>query len=122
MSKPIHLYSHATGPNPWKVVIFLEELGLPYETEFLDFGVMKSEPFVSVNPNGRVPAIKDPNTGITLWEVSGGIGPYVWDRRLIAYSLVQSSTTFLTHTIKRTSSRTRSFHKNMSRNVGLNSR
>lgn len=69
MSKPIHLYSHATGPNPWKVVIFLEELGIPYETEFVDFSVIKSEPFISVNPNGRVPAIKDPNTGITLWEV-----------------------------------------------------
>ena len=69
MSKPIHLYSHATGPNPWKVVIFFEELGIPYETEYVDFANIKSEPFISVNPNGRVPAIKDPNTDITLWEV-----------------------------------------------------
>lgn len=88
MSKPIHLYSHATGPNPWKVVIFLEELGLPYETEFLDFGVMKQEPYLSVNPNGRVPAIKDPNTGITLWEVSERSRP-CQDRRLIRTSREQ---------------------------------
>lgn len=31
---------------------------------------MKKEPYTSVNPNGRVPAIEDPNTGITLWESS----------------------------------------------------
>lgn len=31
---------------------------------------MKKEPYTSVNPNGRVPSIEDPNTGITLWESS----------------------------------------------------
>lgn len=63
--KPIHLYSHKGGPNPWKVAIILEELGVPYKTTFPS---VKEEPFLSVNPNGRVPAIEDPNTGITLWE------------------------------------------------------
>jgi glutathione S-transferase len=29
---------------------------------------MKKAPYVLINPNGRVPAIEDPNTGITLWE------------------------------------------------------
>ncbi|KAK5165726.1 uncharacterized protein LTR77_008649 [Saxophila tyrrhenica] len=77
--KPIHLYSHATGPNPWKVAIILEELGVPYETEFLDFGVLKQEPFVNYNPNGRVPAITDPNNkDITLFE-SGAIIDYLID-------------------------------------------
>jgi glutathione S-transferase len=57
------------GPNPWKVAILLEELGLPYETKFIDFADMKKEPYTSINPNGRVPAIEDPNTGITLAEV-----------------------------------------------------
>lgn len=37
---------------------------------------LKQEPFVKINPNGRVPAIEDPNTGITLWE-SGAIIEYL---------------------------------------------
>jgi glutathione S-transferase len=37
---------------------------------------MKKEPYESINPNGRVPAIEDPNTGITLWE-SGAIIEYL---------------------------------------------
>lgn len=57
------------GPNPWKVAIILEELGVPYHQEFLDFSVLKQEPFISVNPNGRLPALEDPNTSITLFEV-----------------------------------------------------
>ena len=36
----------------------------------LEFPDMKKEPYTSINPNGRVPAIEDPNTGITLWESS----------------------------------------------------
>ncbi|KAK3726105.1 hypothetical protein LTR37_000253 [Vermiconidia calcicola] len=56
----------------------LEELSIPYETVMMDFGVLKQEPYISVNPNGRVPAIKDPNTGITLWE-TGAIIDYLLD-------------------------------------------
>lgn len=67
--KPITLYSHAGGPNPWKVAIILEELGLPYEHKFTDFSEVKKEPFISLNPNGRLPVIVDPNESITLWEV-----------------------------------------------------
>ena len=37
----IKLYSHASGPNPWKVVIIMEELGLDYETEMIDFANIK---------------------------------------------------------------------------------
>ena len=40
---------------------------------------MKKEPYVKVNPNGRVPAIEDPNTGISLWE-SGAINEYLVDQ------------------------------------------
>jgi glutathione S-transferase len=39
---------------------------------------MKQEPYLSINPNGRVPAIIDLNTGITLWE-SGAIIQYLID-------------------------------------------
>jgi len=44
----------------------------------MDFGDLKKEPFESVNPNGRVPAIEDPNTGLHLWE-SGAIIEYLLD-------------------------------------------
>ena len=50
-------------------MIIAEELKIPYDSEYIDFSVIKQEPFISVNPNGRVPAIEDPNTGITVWEV-----------------------------------------------------
>lgn len=74
--KPITLYTHVTGPNPWKVVMLFNELNLPYESKFLQFPDMKQQPFESVNVNGRVPAIEDPNTGITMWE-SGAILEYL---------------------------------------------
>jgi len=74
--KPITLYSHASGPNPWKVAIVLEELKLPYNHKFMDMAELKKDPFEKINPNGRVPVIEDPNTGITLWE-SGAIIEYL---------------------------------------------
>ncbi|KAG5926072.1 hypothetical protein E4U42_003684 [Claviceps africana] len=77
--KPLILYSHAGGPNPWKVAIILEELGLPYEAKVLDFTAAKEEPFISLNPNGRLPGFEDPNTKISLWE-SGAIIDYLIDQ------------------------------------------
>ncbi|KIX99406.1 uncharacterized protein Z520_04982 [Fonsecaea multimorphosa CBS 102226] len=68
MSKPVILYSYRRGTNPWKVAMALEELMVPYVTKFLDKPEMKQEPFEKINPNGRAPAIVDPNTGITIWE------------------------------------------------------
>ena len=36
----------------------LEEVGEPYETEILDYATtMKAEPYLSINPMGKVPAI-----------------------------------------------------------------
>ncbi len=66
--------SAASGPNPWKVAIVLVELGIPYETEYVDFADLKKPPYEKINPNGRVPAIHDPNTDITLWESAAIIG------------------------------------------------
>ncbi|KHN97233.1 glutathione-s-transferase theta, gst [Metarhizium album ARSEF 1941] len=89
--KPMTLHSHAAGPNPWKVALILEELGLPYKNEFLDFKQVKQEPFISLNPNGRVPALEDPNTDITLWE-SGAIIDYLVDTYDTANKLQYAST------------------------------
>ncbi|KAI1469864.1 glutathione S-transferase [Daldinia caldariorum] len=75
--KPIILWGNS-APNPVKIQIILEELNIPYEEKTVDFLQVKQEPYISVNPNGRVPAIEDPNTGVTLWE-SGAIIEYLID-------------------------------------------
>src|SRR5271154_2600999 len=58
----IQLYSLPT-PNGVKVSIMLEETGLPYEPHLID--IMKNESatpeFLSLNPNGKIPAIVDPD-------------------------------------------------------------
>jgi glutathione S-transferase len=47
----------------------LEEVGEPYETEILDYGTtMKAEPYLSINPMGKVPAIK--HNGRVVTEVA----------------------------------------------------
>jgi GST-like protein len=58
----LQLYSIPT-PNGVKVSILLEELGLPYEPHLIDFTEddQKSAEFESLNPNGKIPAIIDPN-------------------------------------------------------------
>ena len=44
----------------------LEEVGAPYETELLTYGgTMKAEPYLSVNPMGKVPAIKHGDKVVT---------------------------------------------------------
>lgn len=73
--KPITVWSLGGSPNPWKPILILEELGLPYEVKRVGAVEVKQEPYISLNPNGRVPAIEDPNTGITLWEVCGAKPP-----------------------------------------------
>jgi GST-like protein len=58
----IQLYSVPT-PNGVKASIMLEELGLPYEPHFID--IMKNATqlpeYLSLNPNGKIPAIIDPD-------------------------------------------------------------
>ncbi|GAB0138463.1 hypothetical protein EsDP_00006698 [Epichloe bromicola] len=88
--KPMTLYSHPGGPNPWKVAIILDELRLPYHNKFLDFQTVKAEPFISLNPNGRVPGLEDPNTGISLWE-SGAIIDYIIEQYDTAHKLQYTS-------------------------------
>lgn len=44
----------------------LEEIGQPYRTEYLDYGTtMKAPEYLSVNPMGKVPAIRHGDTVVT---------------------------------------------------------
>ncbi len=72
--QPLILHAHGTGPNPYKVAIALEMLGLPYDVYLWQFGDAKNgvkgelfvtytsprliylpgAEFTKINPNGRV--------------------------------------------------------------------
>jgi GST-like protein len=58
----LQLYSLPT-PNGVKISIMLEEIALPYEPHLVDFGKddQKTPEFLSLNPNGKIPAILDPD-------------------------------------------------------------
>jgi GSH-dependent disulfide-bond oxidoreductase len=58
----LQLYSLPT-PNGVKVSIMLEEIGLPYEVHAVNIGKNESwtPEFLSLNPNGKIPAIVDPD-------------------------------------------------------------
>ena len=58
----IQLYSFPT-PNGVKVSIALEEMGLAYEPHLVTLKDedVRSEAFLSLNPNNKIPAIIDPN-------------------------------------------------------------
>lgn len=103
------LHGHAMGANPWKVAIILEELGISYKHKLWAFPDLKKEPFESLNPNGRVPALEDPNTGVNIFEVSKSRPPLLlasascrMSHMLTKRSLGQSSTTSSTRTTKPT--------------------
>ena len=54
------------APNPTKVALALEEMGLPYELVPVDTrkGEQHTPAFLAVNPNAKVPAIVDDGTAI----------------------------------------------------------
>ena len=56
----IDLYG-MSSPNVMKVVLGLEEMGLPYTVKHMNMiaGQQYSDKFKAINPNGRVPAIVD---------------------------------------------------------------
>ncbi|KZT19107.1 glutathione S-transferase, partial [Neolentinus lepideus HHB14362 ss-1] len=60
----------------------LTELGLTYESIYLDFGMeeQKASPNIDLNPNGRIPTIIDhSNDDFVLWE-SNAILAYLADK------------------------------------------
>ena len=80
----IQLYSLPT-PNGVKVSIMLEETGLPYEPHLVDITKDESHTpeFLSLNPNGKIPAIIDPDgpgsEPLPLFE-SGAILQYLAEK------------------------------------------
>ena len=80
----IQLFAFPT-PNGVKASIALEELGLAYEAHKVTLADadVKSDEFLSLNPNNKIPAIIDPNgpggKPLGLWE-SGAILLYLADK------------------------------------------
>lgn len=62
MARPIELWYWPT-PNGWKVSIALEEMGLAYEMKPINIGRGEQfeAAFQKISPNGRMPAIIDPD-------------------------------------------------------------
>jgi GST-like protein len=80
----LQLYSFPT-PNGVKAAIMLEEIGLAYEPHLVNImqNETKTPEFLSLNPNGKIPAIIDPDgpggKPIALFE-SGAILMYLADK------------------------------------------
>ncbi|MBA4804723.1 MAG: glutathione S-transferase N-terminal domain-containing protein [Brevundimonas sp.] len=81
MTRPIQLWYWPT-PNGWKISIALEEMGLPYEMRPVNIGAGEqfAPDFQAISPNGRMPAIVDPEgpdgAPLSIFE-SGAILQYL---------------------------------------------
>jgi glutathione S-transferase len=64
----IQIYADPITVNCRKVLAGLRLIGAPYELVHVDYfkGEHRAEPFVSLNPNASVPALRD--DGFELWE------------------------------------------------------
>ena len=84
MTQPIDLYYWPT-PNGYKITIFLEEVGLPYNVVPVDIaaGDQFDPEFLKISPNNKMPAIVDPQgpggEPISLFE-SGAILIYLAEK------------------------------------------
>jgi GSH-dependent disulfide-bond oxidoreductase len=80
----IELYYY-TSPNARKVLMMLEEVGLPYTVRWIDIsaGDQYAEPYGVINPNRKIPALIDSEgpagQSITLFE-SGAILLYLAEK------------------------------------------
>ena len=77
----IDLYTSGT-PNGHKASVTLEELELDYEVHAINLGAgeQKTEKFLAMNPNGRIPVIKDrDNDDLVVFE-TGAIMVYLAEK------------------------------------------
>jgi GST-like protein len=72
-------FFYNAAPNPMKIALLLEELGLPYEPVPVDTrkGEQFEAGFLAINPNGKVPAIVD--DGVIVFD-SNAILLFLADR------------------------------------------
>lgn len=97
----IQLYS-LTTPNGVKASIALEELGLPYEAHYVDFGKkdQRTPEYLSLNPYGKIPAMIDPNgpggkplalfeSGAILWYLAEKAGRLLPVDPALRYEAIQ---------------------------------
>ncbi|MFP6708980.1 MAG: glutathione S-transferase N-terminal domain-containing protein [Alphaproteobacteria bacterium] len=81
---PMELHFWPT-PNGWKTAIMLEECGLPYDIHWVDLSKKAQfDPgFLALSPNGRMPALMDPDGpgggAISIFE-SGAILQYLGNK------------------------------------------
>ena len=77
----IELYRAAT-PNGWKASVALEEMGLPYTVKPVNLmkGEQKTDAFLAMNPNGRIPVIKDKENHDHVVFESGAIMIYLAEK------------------------------------------
>jgi len=64
----LKLWGRINSINVMKILWTLEEIGLPYERidAGMQFGVVNTDEYRAINPNGRVPTIEE--DGFTLFE------------------------------------------------------
>jgi len=97
----IDLYTWTT-PNGRKVSVMLEECGLPYNVREINIGADEqfTPEFLAINPNGKIPAIVDPQgpdgrpislmeSGAILVYLSGKTGKFLPDSPRGKYDALQ---------------------------------
>jgi len=79
LGNPMLKFFFNAAPNPMKVALLLEELGIPFEAVPVDTrqGEQFAPDFVAINPNAKVPAITDGE--VTVFD-SNAILLYLADR------------------------------------------
>ena len=72
-------FFYNSGPNPMKVALCLEEMGLPYEPVPVDTrkGQQHTPDFLAINPNAKLPAMVDGDA--TIFD-SNAIALYLADK------------------------------------------
>lgn len=92
----LKVYYYPT-PNGRKVTIALEEMQIPYQLEIVDIlrGGQDVDDFRAINPNGRIPALRDDATvggSVTIFE-SGAILQYLGRKSGLYYPSEEAART-----------------------------